>query len=150
MSKQQLIVAIERELLELQRLVVLLEQEQNALVQRRIDQVSALLEAKSQAVRVLEAASETRSAVSAELGLTGQTQLLAFLGEDSKLWQQVQQSARMAEMLNKSNGQLIQTHQESSQHLMSLLAQQRNLDSGYSADGKFVGSTGLSRPLDQA
>ena len=142
------------ELLEIERLIVVLQDEQEALVARQLDRVAELVEVKQRALQVLERASKTREQACASLGFSAEHGLALWLAEsDESLatsWQVLQQQARLAEMLNRSNGQLIRGHEEANRHILAGLCEERQKETGYSADGRFNHGSITGRRLDQA
>lgn len=141
---------IAAELEQVQRLLALLSQEQDALIDRQFDRVAQLIEAKSAALQLLELASTQRAQYCAAGSLQTVDAIEAALGSKVQLWFDLLQSAKLAETMNRTNGQLIKTHEEVNQYLMSTLAAQRNPNVGYSADGKLSQLTSISRPFDRA
>lgn len=145
--------AIDYELLEVERLVVLIQREQTVLVSRHLDQISPILELKSQALQVLELATRQRISAAEALDLHSANDIGEFFASDLAAlaqWQQLQLQAKLAEVLNRSNAQLVRCHEEANHHLMSLLSQQKNQEMGYSADGRLSHQSGLGRPFDRA
>ncbi|WP_047394046.1 flagella synthesis protein FlgN [Chitinibacter sp. ZOR0017] len=138
------------ELSQVQLLLPILQQEQQALIQRQFDLVTKLIEAKLRALQALEQATAARSAYCQQQGWLSSDAIEAHLGEALPLWQELLLQARQADMLNRSNGQLIQSHEEVNRHLMASLAAARNPDIGYSADGRLSNQGAASRPLDRA
>lgn len=148
-----LVSAIDNELLEVERLVALIQSEQDVLVSRHLDQISPILELKVQALQVLESATRHRVAVAEALGLNSTDSISDFfivnppaLGQ----WQRLLLQAKLAEVLNRSNAQLVQCHEEANHHLMGMLSQQKNQEIAYSADGRLSHQSGLGRPFDRA
>ncbi|QLI80413.1 flagellar protein FlgN [Chitinibacter fontanus] len=141
---------IAAELEEVQRLLALLSQEQDALIDRQFDRVSQLIDAKSAALQQLELASTQRAQYCAAQALQSVDAIEAALGPAVQIWFDLLQNAKLAETMNRTNGQLIKTHEEVNQYLMSTLAAQRNPNVGYSADGKLSQLTSISRPFDRA
>jgi flagellar biosynthesis/type III secretory pathway chaperone len=149
----QLLNAIESELLEVEQLVVLMQREQDVLVSRHLDQIPPILDLKTQALQQLEVTTRERISVADSLGLKSANDVSEFLQSDSSalaLWQQLQLQAKLAEVLNRSNAQLVKCHEEANHHLMSLLSKQKNQEMAYSADGRLSHQSGLGRPFDRA
>jgi flagellar biosynthesis/type III secretory pathway chaperone len=149
----ELLNAIEAELLEVERLVALIQREQDVLVSRHLDQISPILELKTLALQQLEVVTRERIAVADRLDLKSASDVSEFLQFDSSAlaqWQQLQLQAKLAEVLNRSNAQLVKCHEEANHHLMSLLSKQKNQEMAYSADGRLSHQSGLGRPLDRA
>ena len=145
--------AIENELLEVERLVVLIQREQTVLVSRHLDQISPIIDLKVQALQVLELATRQRIEAAEALNLRTGSDISDFLALNLSVlaqWQQLQLQAKLAEVLNRSNAQLVQCHEEANHHLMSLLSQQKNQEMAYSADGRLSHQSGLGRPFDRA
>lgn len=148
-----LVSAIDNELLEVERLVALIQGEQTVLVSRHLDKISPILDLKTQALQVLELASQQRIRAAEKLDLHSANDISAFFAVNPPAlaqWQQLQLQAKLAEVLNRSNAQLVQCHEEANRHLMSLLSQQKNQEMAYSADGRLSHQTGLGRPFDRA
>lgn len=145
--------AIESELLEVERLLVLIQREQEILVSRHLDQISPILDLKTQALQQLEAVTRARIAVAETFNLQSANDVSEFLQSDPAAlaqWQQLQLQAKLAEVLNRSNAQLVKCHEEANHHLMSLLSKQKNQEMAYSADGRLSHQSGLGRPFDRA
>jgi len=145
--------AIQTELLEVEQLVALMQREQEVLVSRHLDQISPILELKAQALQQLESSTRARIEIAQTFNLLTATDVSEFLQSDSTTllqWQQLQQQAKLAEVLNRSNAQLVKCHEEANHHLMSLLSKQKNQEMAYSADGRLSHQSGLGRPLDRA
>lgn len=152
-STAEFVSAIESELLEVEQLVVLMQHEQDILVSRHLDQIPPILETKVQALQQLEARTRARVDLAEALKLHTANDVTAFLQSNAAglaKWQQLQLQAKAAEVLNRSNAQLVQCHDEAAHHLMSLLSKQKNQEIAYSADGRLSHQTGLGRPLDRA
>ncbi len=152
-AQSQLLIAIEAELLEVERLVLLMQREQDILVSRHLDQISPILDLKTEALQVLESASRQRIDVADAMGLKSADEVSEFFINDHLAlaqWQQLQLQAKLAEVLNRSNAQLVKCHEEANHHLMSLLSQQKNQEIAYSADGRLSHQSGLGRPFDRA
>jgi flagella synthesis protein FlgN len=133
-----------------QQLIALLAQEQDALILRQFDQVSALIDGKTRALQALERASKARAQFCSEHELISIEQIELTLDQQASVWRELLQQAKYAETLNRTNGQLIQTHEEVNQHLMASLAAQRHTDVAYSADGRLSSLSSISRPFDRA
>ncbi len=143
--------AIDDELLEIGRLVDLIKREQDVLVSRHLDQISPILELKVQALQTLESASQQRIAIAKSLNLHSAEEISRFLMPPVLTqWQQLQLQAKLAEVLNRCNAQLLQCHEEANRHLLSILSQQKNHEMAYSADGRLSHQSGLGRPFDRA
>ncbi len=147
MQLHQLLAA---ELAQVQRLLVLLSQEQEALIARQFDLVSQLIEAKSTTLQTLELATAERVQFCHDMQWLDASSIESALGEQVTLWFDLLQNAKLADTMNRTNGQLIQSHEEVNQYLMSTLAAQRNPNIGYSADGKLSQLTSIGRPFDRA
>ncbi|MGL4995414.1 MAG: flagellar export chaperone FlgN, partial [Deefgea sp.] len=122
-DQSQLLTAIESELLEVERLVVLMQREQDILVSRHLDQIPPILDLKTQALQQLESASRMRISMAETLNLQSANDVSEFLKSDQAAlaqWQQLQLQAKLAEVLNRSNAQLVKCHEEANHHLMSL------------------------------
>ncbi|WP_373975956.1 flagellar protein FlgN [Chitinibacter sp. SCUT-21] len=135
---------------QVQRLLALLAQEQDALIKRQFDQVLQIINSKTAMLQQLEAASSARAQFCLQSQLNSAELIEAALGDDVKIWFDLLQNAKLADTMNRTNGQLIQTHEEVNQHLMASLAAQRNANVGYSADGKLSQLTSIGRPFDRA
>ncbi|MBM5570939.1 MULTISPECIES: flagella synthesis protein FlgN [Deefgea] len=145
--------AIQTELLEVEQLVALMQREQEVLVSRHLDQISPILELKAQALQQLEVSTRARIEIAQTFNLLTANDVSEFLQSDATTllqWQALQQQAKLAEMLNRSNAQLVKCHEEANHHLMSLLSKQKNQEMAYSADGRLSHQSGLGRPLDRA
>jgi flagella synthesis protein FlgN len=138
------------ELVLVQQLSSLLLQEQDALIKRQFDVVSQLITEKHPLLQTLEQTSKARAAHCADAGWQTVEQIELALGEQVQIWHDLLENAKQAEMMNRSNGQLISTHEEVNRHLMASLATQRNPDVGYSADGRLSQLSAISRPFDRA
>lgn len=152
-NPSQLHTAIQTELLEVERLVALMQREQDILVSRQLDQISPILELKTQALLQLEAVTRQRITLAEAANLQSADDLTQFLQLDPAAlaqWQQLQLQAKFAEVLNRSNAQLVKCHEEANHHLMSLLSKQKNQEMAYSADGRLSHQSGLGRPFDRA
>ncbi len=152
-NPSQLHTAIQTELLEVERLVALMQREQDILVSRQLDQISPILELKTQALLQLEAVTRQRIALAEASNLQSADDVTQFLQLDPAAlaqWQQLQLQAKFAEVLNRSNAQLVKCHEEANHHLMSLLSKQKNQEMAYSADGRLSHQSGLGRPFDRA
>ncbi len=152
-NPSQLHTAIQTELLEVERLVALMQREQDILVSRQLDQIPPILELKTQALLQLEAVTRQRITLAEAANLQSADDLTQFLQLDPAAlaqWQQLQLQAKFAEVLNRSNAQLVKCHEEANHHLMSLLSKQKNQEMAYSADGRLSHQSGLGRPFDRA
>ena len=152
-SPVDLYPSIAIELLEVERLVALMQREQDILVNRQFDQMNDLLVLKTRAVQQLEMATQCRVQCAQQLNLHTTSQLSDYLLGDRKIapqWQQLQQQAKLAEVLNRSNAQLVQCHEEANRHLLSLLSKEKNQEIAYSANGRLRHQPTLGRPLDRA
>lgn len=152
-NPSQLHTAIQTELLEVERLVALMQREQDILVSRQLDQISPILELKTQALLQLEAVTRQRITLAEASNLQSADDVTQFLQLDPAAlaqWQQLQLQAKFAEVLNRSNAQLVKCHEEANHHLMSLLSKQKNQEMAYSADGRLSHQPGLGRPFDRA
>ncbi|QLG87145.1 flagellar protein FlgN [Chitinibacter bivalviorum] len=150
MSNEGLRNHLSAELSGVQALIVLLTQEQDALIKRQFDAVQKIIEDKNRALQALELASKARAQYCSQAQLQTIDQIEVALGEQIQVWQDLRQSAKLAEMMNRTNGQLIETHEEANRFIMSNLAAQRNPDVGYSADGRLSQLSAISRPFDRA
>ncbi|WP_410498917.1 flagella synthesis protein FlgN [Chitinibacter sp. S2-10] len=150
MSDSTLHQLLAAELVLVQQLSALLTQEQDALIKRQLDLVSQLIDTKNITLQNLEQASKARVSYCVERGLQSVEQIESSLGEQTAIWHDLQQGAKLAEIMNRTNGQLIKTHEEINQHFMNALAQQRNEDLGYSADGRLSQLSAIGRPFDRA
>ncbi|QKJ67988.1 flagellar protein FlgN [Deefgea piscis] len=145
--------AITIELLEVERLVALMQREQDILTTRQFDQINDLLILKTRAVQQLEIATQSRMQCARQLNLHTASQMNDYLSVDSKIapqWRHLQQQAKLAEVLNRSNAQLVQCHEDANRHLLSLLSQEKNQEIAYSANGRLRHQQTLGRPLDRA
>ncbi|WP_297576282.1 flagellar export chaperone FlgN [uncultured Deefgea sp.] len=152
-SPVDLYSSIAIELLEVERLVALMQREQDILVSRQFDQMNDLLVLKARAVQQLEMATQSRLQSAQQLNLHTASQLSDYLLGDRKIapqWQQLQQQAKLAAVLNRSNAQLVQCHEEANRHLLSLLSQEKNQEIAYSANGRLRHQSAIGRPLDRA
>ena len=151
--QSQLHTAIHTELLEVERLVALMQREQDILVSRQLDQISPILELKTQALLQLEIMTRQRIALAEVSNLHSADDVTQFLQTEPTAlahWQQLQLQAKFAEVLNRSNAQLVKCHEEANHHLMSLLSKQKNQEMAYSADGRLSHQSSLGRPFDRA
>lgn len=152
MHTQAIFEALETEISGLERLLVVLHDEQSILISAHIDQLADLLPLKSQLLAELETATSARRAALQAVGVSDNaidiTNWLAASAPQMKIrWDQLLSLAQEAAHFNRSNGQLIQNREEAQRIFMNSLL--KTEDTAYTANGRVINSTSR-HPLDQA
>ncbi|WP_051304584.1 flagella synthesis protein FlgN [Chitinilyticum litopenaei] len=148
--------AIRAEQQQLAALYQTLQEEQQLLAERQLDKLSVLLEEKTRQIRTLEQLSQQRRQALSAAGVTDQAEpirswLDTYQPDLLPAWDELLELARKAELLNRSNGQLINTRMDIEQSFLRQFVQQHELDAGgYSADGRLSTGGGASRKRDLA
>ncbi len=135
-SSPQLLSALTAERAALLNFVALLEREQGMLVGNLTDQLLELSEQKSTDALGLNQLAETRRAL---LG-THSPQGLA-------VWHEILALAERAQLLNRTNGELIQMKLRRNQQLLAVLSNAVNKANLYGPDGQTSFSPGSGRSL---
>jgi flagellar biosynthesis/type III secretory pathway chaperone len=143
--------ALEAEITSLERLLVILHDEQSILIGAHIDRLADLLPLKSRLLAELETATAARRDALAAAGVPDHTTsisdwIAAAAPELKPRWEKLLALAQEAAHFNRSNGQLIQNREEAQRIFMSNLAKAE--DSAYTATGRVINSSNR-RPLDQ-
>ena len=137
----------------LDQLLQLLLQEQELLTQNKIDQLAALAAQKQQCASQAEAAGERLQTALGALGVGSDTDVGAWLQQYApdalEAWQQLRETARQAEIYNRSNGMLIETRRQLLDHFVSQLASARGDALSYSNTGRLRGGSGGSFSRDK-
>ncbi len=161
-SPEFLIAILERELEAFRRFQGILESEQAALLDNRIDDLLPLAQRKHLEVATLTQLAEARNGwLTRAVGATNQIGIESFIErfdpEDrlgvARRWRAVIDVARAAKALNQLNGQLINTQlAHNQQALQVLLGAQTTGANLYGRDGQaYSATTGSSgRPLGKA
>lgn len=119
----------------------LLQQEQAALVAANVEKLQSLTELKQkhsellndmaqQRVAMLERAGFKPDAAGVKSWLAGQPTSV------TESWKKLLESAQIAQNLNQTNGQLIQTHMQHNQQALATLMNAANRADVYGADGQ--------------
>lgn len=152
MHNQAISSALEAEIAGLERLLVILHDEQAILIGAHIDRLADLLPLKSQLLLELENATQMRRNAFSASGIADNasaiTDWLAGSAPDQKArWEKLLSLAQQAAHFNRSNGQLIQNREEAQRVFLNSLA--KTEDAAYTANGRVISSSNR-RPLDQA
>jgi len=144
--------ALEAEITGLERLLVVLHDEQSILVGAHIDRLADLLPLKSRLLTELETATAARREALQTAGVpdhaAGIADWIAATAPELKpRWEKLLALAHEAAHFNRSNGQLIQSREEAQRIFMGSLA--KTEDTAYTATGRVINSSNR-RPLDQA
>ncbi|WP_028451344.1 flagella synthesis protein FlgN [Chitinilyticum aquatile] len=154
MPTSELELSLDAELEQLEQLLGLLKKEQQLLTERKLDDLIPLLEEKTTQLRHLENRSQARRQAFAKLGISDQAgPIRSWLHtHQSNLlpkWEQLLDKARMAELLNRTNGQLISTRQEIEQQFLQQAVRPDSDElPSYSADGKISSAGSAARRRD--
>lgn len=154
MADQALRSAIEDELAALEKMVALLQQEQEVLAHARIDQLADITENKTRLVAELETLTSRRRAVMSGREIPDDGSAIAewlATHEPATLpvWQNLIELARQAAQRNNGNRQLLASREEANRNLMRVLLEEQDAESSYSANGRLTHSA-ARRPLDRA
>ena len=156
------LTALKRELLAFSQFHSLLQAEQNALIDGKVDSLLTLAQQKNQKVIELTQLAEQRNHFLTErAGSTNQVGMEAWLDSfdpadkqgAGKLWRELLELARNAKELNQHNGQLIHTRLANNQQALAVLLSANTSSSNlYGKDGQAYASppTGTGRPLGKA
>lgn len=144
--------AIAAEIAGLERLLVILHDEQTILTGAHIDRLADLLPRKSQLLIELENATNARQAVFQKIGITDHpdsinTWMASAGPELQAKWEALIALARQAAHFNRSNGQLIQNREEAQRIFLNSLT--KTDDTAYTANGRVINRNNR-RPFDQA
>ncbi|MBE9608835.1 flagella synthesis protein FlgN [Chitinilyticum piscinae] len=149
---QELSQALTEELALMRQLCHLLRQEQQALTERRLDDLSTLLENKAALLKALDSAGQARRAFfSSEQVLDSSETIRNWFSTYQPAllttWGQLIDCTREADLLNRTNGQLISNRQEIEAQFLQQLLQtgQHDESAAYSADGKLSNTPGSGR-----
>lgn len=154
--------ALKRELLAFSQFHSLLQAEQNALIDGKVDSLVSLAQQKNEKVIELTQLAEQRNRFLTErAGSTNQIGMEAWLDSfdpadkqgAGKLWRELLELARNAKELNQHNGQLIHTRLANNQQALAVLLSANTSSSNlYGKDGQAYASppTGTGRPLGKA
>lgn len=145
---------IKDELASLERMLVILREEQDTLTRARIDHLSDITEQKNRAIAELERLSAERRTLMAARNIPDDgSAISAWLEthEPSLLetWETLIALARQASQYNQSNSQLLNSREEANRALMGLLISEHEIENSYTADGRLSHTTSR-RPLDRA
>ncbi|MBB5190307.1 flagellar biosynthesis/type III secretory pathway chaperone [Silvimonas terrae] len=115
----------------LAELLTLLHQEQDCLVNNRIDELGGLLQAKQSAANHTEQTTRLVETWFAEHGIAThqadvQRWFEANLPEGASAWNTLREQARQAAAINRSNGSLIDTRRQLVDGFVADLVQERN------------------------
>ncbi len=145
-TNNQLLTLLTTELAALQRFVELLQSEQTALIENRLDSLIDLAKTKSDLSAELESLAKIRKAAFGSLGiqispdfphdlLIPDNVCLDAAADVIPRWRDLLQTARQASALNQTNGSLIDTRQQQNQQLFSILRGSSSV-TGYDASGQ--------------
>ncbi|SMC20556.1 FlgN protein [Andreprevotia lacus DSM 23236] len=135
----------------LDQLLQILLHEQNLLTHNQIDQLAGVSLRKQQAANEAEAAGEQLQLALQHAGVTPGTDVTVWFEQHApealETWQLLRETARQAELYNRSNGLLIETRRQLLDQFVSQLASARGDALSYSAKGRLTagGSGSLSR-----
>jgi flagellar biosynthesis/type III secretory pathway chaperone len=151
-QSQSLSSALEAEIAGLERLLLVLRDEQSILISAHIDRLSDLLPLKTQLLTELEAATGVRRSEFSAAGIPDHATDIAnwIRSQDAGLfaqWEKLLSLAQQAAHFNRSNGQLIQNREEAQRIFLNSLTKTEN--TAYTASGRVINSNSR-RPLDQA
>lgn len=143
------------ELTQLDQLLVLLKKEQKLLTERRLDELLPLLDEKTILIRRLEECSQARRQAFESEQVTDQADTIrSWLHVHQptlqQQWEQLLENARAAELINRTNGQLINTRQEIEQQFLQQSVMPNSAESSsYTADGRInpLGNNARRRDL---
>lgn len=147
--------ALKDELAALERMIALLQQEQEVLTRARIEQLAEISDQKARQVAQLEhLTAERRSLMLARNIPDDGSAISDWLSRHEpdllETWQTLIDLARQAAQYNRSNGRLIASREEANRALMGLLLNERSVeDTGYTADGQLAHKANRRR-LDRA
>lgn len=147
-----LLAALTAERAALADFVALLEREQGMLVENRTDQLLELSEKKTtDALSLNELAEARRSMLQKNLPQFSADAIHAWLGKHSleglAVWQEILASAKRAQQLNHTNGELIQMKLRHNQQSLAVLSNAVNKANLYGPDGQPSFSPGSGRSL---
>ena len=151
-SDPQLLSALTAERTALLNFVALLEGEQEMLVSNHTDQLLELSEQKSTDSLALNELAETRrDLLRKDLPQLSAEAIHAWLAARSPqgltMWQEIVALAERAQLLNQTNGELIQMKLRRNQQLLSVLSNAVNKANLYGPDGQTSFSPGSGRSL---
>lgn len=147
-----LITALTAERGALRNFVTLLEREQGMLVENRTDKLLELSGKKTtDALSLNELAEARRSLMEKSLPQSGADAVIAWLGTHSPeglaIWQEILASAKRAQQLNRTNGELIQMKLRHNQQSLAVLSNAVNKANLYGPNGQPSFSPGSGRSL---
>ncbi len=155
MAESALHTALKDELVSLEKVIILLKQEQDLLARARIDELASLTQAKISTVTQLEQLSTARKAQMSALDIPDDgSAISAWLGKHDPLalesWETLLEMAKQAAQYNRSNGQLLASREEANRALMNILISQQEAETAYNADGLLSHGGTTRRRLDRA
>ena len=120
------------------RLIVLLEQEQGALVAGDIMQLEPLADSKTLVLEALAEKGKARQLLTRQLGLSGLTEVRAWVAdkqEARQAWVMLEDTMQKAQVLNQFNGRYIDQGLETTQRALKALKAAAAATMGYGRDG---------------
>lgn len=155
MAESALHTALKDELASLEKVIILLKQEQDLLARARIDELAALTQTKISAVAQLELLSASRKAHMSALDIPDNgSAISAWLGKHDSLalesWETLIEMAKKAAQYNRSNSQLLASREDANRSLMNILISQQEAETAYTADGLLSHGGATRRKLDRA
>lgn len=148
----KLLGALTAERSALQKFIRLLEQEQGLLTENNSDPLLELAEQKSaQAISLNELAESRRNLMQTNIPALSAEAIHAWLkahsAEGLAIWQEIRTSAKHAQQINNTNGELIQMKLRHNQKSLTVLINAVNKANVYGPDGQTSFSPGSGRSL---
>lgn len=155
MAESALQTALKDELASLERVIVLLKEEQDILTRARIDQLAKITEEKNRAIAELEQFSTNRQTVMSSHDIPDDgSAISAWITQHDpaalELWETLIDLAKQAAQYNRSNGKLLASREEANRTLMNILIADHDADTSYTANGRLSHNSATRRRFDKA